>query len=250
MTEGRRFIDLHSHIVFGADDGADSLRKALDMLKLDRDEGAFAVFATPYYGRENGYAPDAGGVLRNFELLKERAAEEVPEIRLYLGTEWYCAWELGDRVRRRDAFRMNETDYILAAFLEYDSEHESWEKINRNLRELQNRGFRPILAHPERCRALQEDRERVRALCRQGILMQVNAFDLERNSKARTRELAQWMAEERLISFIGSDMHGTEPGRRPRVREGLEWLYEHTDEAYADAAAFGNAEKLLGLKQE
>ena len=49
-----------------------------------------------------------------------------------------------------------------------------------------------------------------------------------------------------MISFIGSDMHGTRPGaRRPRMKEGLNWLYGNTDEEYADAVAFGNAEKLL-----
>ena len=248
MAELKKFIDIHSHIIFGADDGAESLGEAIALLKMDRDEGAFAVFATPHWGRENGYAPDAAGVMQKFEMLKERAAEEVPEVKLYLGTEWYCAWELADRVHRRDAFRMNGTDYVLAEFLEFGGVYESWEKISGNLLELQKRGFRPILAHAERYKALQEDRERLRELYDKGILLQVNAFDLELNSSARTRGLAQWLAQERMISFIGSDMHGLPPKRTPKMKEGLWWLYEHTDEEYADAVAFGNAEKLLGMK--
>ena len=243
--EKKRFIDIHSHIIFGADDGVSSLGEAVKVLKQDRDEGATAVFATPHFGRENIFEPDAAMVRRNFEMLKERAAEEVPEIRLYLGTEWYCARDLADRVRRRDAFRMNDTDYVLAEFLEFGGVYESWEKISGNLLELQKRGFRPILAHAERYKALQEDRERLRELHDNGILLQVNAFDLELNSSARTRGLAQWLAQERMISFIGSDMHGLPPKRTPKMKEGLWWLYEHTDEEYADAVAFDNAEKLL-----
>ena len=249
MTENRRFIDIHSHIIFGADDGAQSLTEAIWLLKKDRDEGACAVFATPHYGRENMYTPDAAVVIQKFELLKERAAEEVPEIQLYLGTEWYCAYSLADRVRRRDAFRMNDTDYVLAEFLEYGSVYEPCEKISGNLLELKRQGFRPILAHAERYKAMQEDRERLRELHDRGILLQVNAYDLELNSSARTRGLAQWLAGERMISFIGSDMHGYPPKRDPRMKEGLQWLYEHTDEAYADAVAFGNAERLFGLKK-
>ena len=249
MAELKKFIDIHSHIIFGADDGAESLGEAIALLKMDRDEGAFAVFATPHWGRENGYAPDAAGVMQKFEMLKERAAEEVPEVKLYLGTEWYCAWELADRVHRRDAFRMNGTDYVLAEFLEFGGVYESWEKISGNLLELQKRGFRPILAHAERYKALQEDRERLRELHDKGILLQVNAFDLELNSSARTRGLAQWLAQERMISFIGSDMHGLPPKRTPKMKEGLWWLYEHTDEEYADAVAFGNAEELFHLKE-
>ena len=247
MPERKPFVDTHSHIVFGADDGAQDLREAIELLKLDRDEGAAAVFATPHYGRENGFAPDAALVMRNFELLKERAAQEVPEVRLYLGTEWYCAWTLADRVRRREAFRMNDTEYVLAEFLEYGNTHEPSEKILGNLLELQRRGFRPILAHPERYRALQEDWDMLRKITESGILLQVNAYDLELNLSLKTKDLARWLAKERMISFIGSDMHGTMK-RRPRMEEGINWLYENTDEEYADAVAFGNAEKLLGMK--
>ena len=61
----KKYIDIHSHIIFGADDGAESLTEAVELLKRDRDEGAYAVFATPHYGRENIYTPDAGLVLWN-----------------------------------------------------------------------------------------------------------------------------------------------------------------------------------------
>ena len=246
----KKYIDIHSHIIFGADDGAESLTEAVELLKRDRDEGAYAVFATPHYGRENGFVPDAGLVLRNFQLLKERAAEEVPEVKVYLGTEWYCAWDLGSRIHRQDAFRMNDTEYILTEFLEYGQVHEAWEKISCNLAELRKRGFKPVLAHPERYGALQEEWERVRILHEDGVLMQVNAYDLELNWSVKTRELAQWMAKERLISFIGSDMHGLPPKRPPKMKEGVQWLYEHTDDAYADRVCFGNAEELLGAKAE
>ena len=245
MAENKKFIDIHSHIIFGADDGAGSLDEAIELLKLDREEGAYAVFATPHYGIENIYTPDAALVMQKFELLKERAAAEVPEVKLYLGTEWYCAWTLARRIRCREAFRMNETDYILTEFLEYGEAHEKPETIFYNLMELKSQGFRPILAHPERYAAMQDDRDRLKELTDNGILLQVNAYDLELNGSLRTKNLARWLAKERMISFIGSDMHGLPPKRPPRMKEGLNWLYENTDGEYADAVAFGTAEKLL-----
>ena len=108
-------------------------------------------------------------------------------------------------------------------------------------------GIKTILAHPERYRAIQQDWNLARRICGLGVLLQVNAYDLCLNKNQATRDLAQWMAQEHLISFIGSDMHGTMK-RRPRMEEGINWLYENTDEEYADAVAFGNAEKLLGMK--
>ena len=246
----RRLIDIHSHIIFGADDGVQCLDDAIELLKLDRDEGAYAVFATPHYGTENIYTPEASLVMQKFELLKERAAKEVPEVKLYLGTEWYCAYTLSRRIRQRQAFRMNDPDYILTEFLEYTDYHGEHyadaDRIVTNLMELKSQGFKPILAHPERYTALQKDRDLAKKLHDSGILLQVNAYDLELNMSLKTKDLAQWMAKEKLISFIGSDMHGLPPKKRaPRMKEGIDWLYENTDEAYADAVAFGNAEKLL-----
>ena len=70
----KAFIDIHSHIIYGADDGAQSMTEAIRMLQADRDQGAVAVFATPHYGRENNnFLPPAAGVREKFELLKERA---------------------------------------------------------------------------------------------------------------------------------------------------------------------------------
>ena len=66
MSEPKRFIDIHSHIIFGADDGVRSLDEAIELLKLDREEGAYAVFATPHYGAENIYTPEASLVMQKF----------------------------------------------------------------------------------------------------------------------------------------------------------------------------------------
>ena len=245
MNDVRQFVDIHSHVVFGADDGAGTLDEAIELMKRDRAEGAVAVFATPRYDPETGFVPEASFVLEKFAALREAAAKEIPDLLLFLGSECSCSWDLGRRIRRNKAFRMNGTEYVLASFPEYGRADVSPEMIRDNLAELQRQGFRPILSGPETCRALAENRDLVKELAGSGILFQVNPFNLDRNLSVRTKEAAQWMARERLISFIGSDMRGCSPGRTPRVKEGVAWLYAHTDKAYADAVCFGNAVRML-----
>ena len=95
-------------------------------------------------------------------------------------------------------------------------------------------------------KALQQDWDLAKRICDLGVLLQVTAYDLFLNQKEATRSLAQWMAKEHLISFLGSDMHGTRPGKRtPRMKEGICWLYENVDKEYADEIVFGNAERYL-----
>lgn len=45
----------------------------MKMLDLAYAEGVRVVFATPHYGIENGYAPEAEKVARNFEKLRNMA---------------------------------------------------------------------------------------------------------------------------------------------------------------------------------
>ena len=75
------------------------------------------------------------------------------------------------------------------------------------------------------------------------------------NPKDATRNLAQWLTKEKLISFIGSDMHGTrikhngKPARRLQMKEGVSWLYENVDDEYANDIVRVNAEKYLGVEK-
>ena len=244
----REIADIHSHIVFGVDDGAQTMEEALELLKLDWEEGVRSVFVTPHYGEENGYAPNAEEVMRRFGQLQAAARESLPDLQLYLGTEWYCSEQIVERIRRKEAWPMMPSDWYLVEFLEWGDLTEDGETMLRRLTMMKENSIKTILSHPERYRALQQDYDLVRRICDLGVLLQVNAYDLYLNQKDATRNLAQWMAEERLISFLGSDMHGTRPGKRtPKMKEGVQWLYEHTDAAYADDVVRRNAERILGL---
>lgn len=239
MASEMKAVDIHSHIVFNVDDGAGSLKEAVQLVRLDYEEGIRTLFATPHYGIENGYAPAAETVKRRFAVIRE-AVDFMP---VYLGTEWYCAEDLRERILRKEAFPMGESDFYLVEFLEWGPVSEPAEVIESRLKKLRENGIRLILAHPERYRAVQEDWDLVPRLCDLGVRMQVNAYDIVLNQK--TAALCQWMARQGMISFIGSDMHGLPPKRVPRMKEGIQWLRENVPDA--EAILHGNAEKLLGV---
>ena len=251
-------VDIHSHIIPGVDDGAQSPEEAMELAFLDREEGMDVVFATPHYGIENGYAPDRDRVRQRFEdLQKEIPGDrgECPYVRVLLGTEWYCADTLAHRILKEEAFPMGASGWYLVEFLEWGELIEPAEVMLARLTQLTQAGFRIILAHPERYQAIRRDRDLAKRICGLGVLLQVNAYDFSLNPHPETRDLAQWMAENHLISFLGSDMHGTrikqsgKPARKPQMKEGVRWLYEHVDQEYADDVVRRNAEKYLGVEK-
>ena len=248
-------VDIHGHLIPGVDDGSQSEKETMELLGLVREEGIQCAFATPHYGMENGYKPDREEVGRKYKKLSEFLFLSRSPVNVQLGTEWYCSEQIVERIRNREAFPMGESDWYMVEFLEWGSVTESAEVILRRLKMMKDQGIKTILAHPERYKALQQDWDLARRICDLGVRLQVNAYDLFLNPKDATRNLAQWMAGEELISFIGSDMHGTrikpdgKPARRPQMKEGIRWLYENAEAEYANAVVRLNAEKYLGVKK-
>ncbi len=243
-------VDIHSHVIVGVDDGAQTMEEATELLRLDWEEGIRVVFATPHYGIENGYAPTNEEIWLGFNRVSEAASKAVPGLRVDFGTEWYCAEDIVERIGRHEAWPMMPSDWFLVEFLEWGDVTEPAEVMLRRLKKMKDAGIKTILAHPERYKAIQQDWDLAKRIGDLGVLLQVNAYDLCLNQKDSTRNLAQWLAREELISFIGSDMHGTREGkRRPRMKEGIRWLYENVDDEYANAIVRVNAEKYLNVEK-
>lgn len=245
-------VDIHSHILPGVDFGEKDTEGSLELLAAARAEGIRDVIATPHYGKQIGFAPRADAVRAAFEEIrktKEQKTKALHGLRLYLGEQVYCSGNAAEEFRSGKALRLNNTRYALVDFLEFGVFHEDGKDILERLEKLvKSKAVSPILAHAERYTALQKDRDSLKRIQDMGVLIQVNAFDLALNKNRQTRETAQWLAEERMISFIGSDMNNRFPARMPKMREGIDWLYEHTDEEYADRVVRKNAEKYLKVK--
>ena len=235
------FIDIHSHIIPGVDDGAKTLTESMALLDKAYEEGIRTIIATPHFGIENGYAPSSEIVRKGFSELCDKAAQAHPDVRLFCGCELYFAPE---RLRARAIGRtMAASDYLLVEFLEYGDKHESAAHICNCLIALAVQGkYRPILAHAERYRDFDGKLAEFRHLVQCGVYLQINAYDLFENSNEKTRETTQWLVKNRLAHFIGTDTHWHRP---PVMRSGVEYLYANCSEEYVDALVFGNATKLL-----
>ena len=89
-------FDIHSHIIYGVDDGARTLEEASELVAMDMAEGAEAVIATPHYYLERPTDPEVIRI-RLEELrrhLRETGKGSFPdgeEIPLYAGNEvlWF-----------------------------------------------------------------------------------------------------------------------------------------------------------------
>lgn len=234
-----RMADMHMHIVPGVDDGSSSLTMSEHMLALAYLQGVRAVAATPH---SFAFACQPELVHRQFQALQARLAASPLDMRLFLGCEVRCEpWEMERTLARLEQGvfpSLNGTRYVLAEFSARVSPDQALEMAAK----LRAGGWIPVLAHTERYPALFDGA--LQELSRLGCLFQVNAYSLAEEPDSQTARRARSLLESRLASFLGSDAHRLD-FRPPNVRSGLEYLFQTCPPEYAQAAAWGNAERLL-----
>ena len=223
------FFDLHTHILCGVDDGARTEQETREMLRMAYEDGARAICLTPHFSPYL-FGDTSASSERAFERLREYAAAEYPDLLLYLGHELgyheSCVQALNDgRCRTLAGSR-----YLLVDF----PSSVGFFELRGGMERLLRMGYRPILAHAERYRALRHRLGWVGEFVESGGLVQLNAGSAIGECGGACRR--QWIRLVRrgLVHFIGSDGHNTDT-RPPLVSVCLPLLSQYcTPEVVAD----------------
>jgi len=209
-------IDLHSHVLPGLDDGAPTSADAVAMVELAARAGTTVLVATPHL------RDDHPGV--RADELADRAAEldalvrgyGIP-LRVVPGAEVALARAraASDAELRMATLAGNGLDLLVEP-----PPGPLDPGLALVLADLRRRGFRVMLAHPERVAEWQAAPEELGYLVAAGVLVQVTADALIRPRRARSRRLAERALRAGWVHALASDAHGTD-ARPPDLRPGL-----------------------------
>lgn len=211
-------IDIHTHILFGVDDGAKTIGDSMGILEEEREQGVDKIILTPHYGPKFGH-PDAAMLKEHYLELCEKAGQYYPEIRLYLGSELYYQQETVSDLDKGKALTMNDTRYVLVEF----GVTESYSYIYRAIQDLSYAGYIPIIAHAERYDAVFDHVERVEDLINLGAYIQLNAESLIGGFFDKRASFCKKLAKEGLMHFLGSDCHDFRE-RKPHMAQAAQIL--------------------------
>jgi len=206
-------IDLHCHALPGVDDGPATTADALALLRAALAAGTATVVATPHVSPR--FPTTADTIAAGVEALRAVAP---PGIELLAGAEvaHEPALELPDTELRR--LTLGDSRTLL---LESPLSPAVGPVFERCVDELQGRGYRVLLAHPERAPLFLNQPQRLRALVEGGALCSLTASALS----GRFGQGAKWFALELLrdglAQSVDSDAHDVH-GRPPGLRAGLQ----------------------------
>lgn len=197
-------IDLHSHILFGLDDGAADLGEALDIARAAVADGIAVIAATPHVRDEYPTTPDEME-RRVADVQAGLAAEDIP-LRVVGGGEIAVDWldRFDDEELRR--FGLGGSRYVLV-----ETPYVGWPlDFAERLFALRTRGFRPVLAHPERSSEVQGAPELLQPLVAAGTLVQLTAASVDGRVGKRAQETSLRLLSLECAHLVASDAHAAD----------------------------------------
>ena len=197
------YVDVHSHVLPGIDDGAPDLIEALAMLRAAARSGTTTIAATPHVSSEfpNVRVPELAGRCAK---LRDAIAEEGIEMALASGAEVSLVWalEASDEDLRLASYGQRGGDLLI------ETPSIGVVRLDALLYELRARGLRITLAHPERNPEFQRQPDRLSRLVDQGVLVQVNADTLLGDPRrSATCALGRDLCVHGLVHALASDGH-------------------------------------------
>lgn len=200
---GDNLIDIHSHITFGLDDGAQSLEESIDMAKQAVSEGISTIIATPHH-RHPSYNNPNLIVKKQITFINEQLqAAQIP-LKVLSGQEIRLFGELPFVLESCDELlTLGESKMILIEFPSYNIPHYT-EKL---FYDLLIKGFIPIIAHPELNDEIVKYPDKLYQLIKNGAFSQVTAASVAGVYGRKIQHLSLQMIEYQLTHFIGSDAH-------------------------------------------
>ncbi len=228
-------IDIHSHILWGLDDGAETLEESIAMLKLAAEAGTTDIVATPHANSRYRFQTDV--ITQRIEELKS----QIPgKPRIHRGCDFHLNFEnVQDASQNPDKYAINGGAYML---VEFPDGHLSGMK--RVLTMLLGCGLTPILTHPERHQELRRITDDFQEWVGMGCLVQVTAQSLLGRFGKRSEESGWEMMRRGLVHFIASDAHDT-TDRPPRLDLAFEAITKRYDEALARRLCLDNPKAVL-----
>lgn len=199
-------VDVHCHILPGVDDGPRESREAMEMLRMEFQQGVRRIICTPHL-RKGMFETPMEERLERLDLMKKKLLRMGIPMELYLGCEFHVESEMLAKLKEEPGYAMAGSRYVLTEFPFQITEQEAM----RYLRELISSGYRPVIAHVERYRKLHMP-EAVQQFIQMGAYIQVNAGSLTGAEGWTAKHASRRLLEEGIVHFVGSDAHST--GRR------------------------------------
>lgn len=189
------FVDNHSHVLYGVDDGVKTIEESLEILNFLEAAGTTVLWCTPHIMED---VPNETADLRSrFESLKEAWKGK---IELRLASENMLDSLFMKRLEKDD-FLLHGDNRLLVETSTWASPMDLWGMIGK----INAAGYTPLIAHPERYTYMKMDD--YKRLLDMGAEFQLNMPSILGVYGDRIAKRAEEMLKNGWYVMTGSDCH-------------------------------------------
>lgn len=231
----QELTDIHQHLLWGIDDGADSREIMYSMLREAQKQGIKTIVATSH--ARPGLQPfDMGLYTERLTEAQCFCKTEDLGICVLPGAEIAWTHQTPLALRQGRIPTMGGTDYVLLELWR----NISWQAAQDAVKQLTRAGYCPVLAHPERYLAfIRSPKKTLQFRNETGALLQLNADTVLSPRNYWERRFTEYLLKEGAVDAIASDAHDC-INRPVNMEAAYQWLTIHTDAAYAkELVTFG-----------
>ncbi len=197
-----KFVDIHSHLLPGIDDGAKNIEDSISLISKMYEYGIKNFITTPHV-LGDVYPNSTETIQKKLEEVKSALSKKgLNDVTFRASAEYMMDEQFVERLNADDIIPLKdnlilvEMSYFNAPFNLYDV-----------LFEIQLKGYKPVLAHPERYNFYHNDFQNFYKLKKAGCLFQLNCLSLTEQYGKSVKGTADKLLKENLYDFIGTDTH-------------------------------------------
>ena len=234
-----KFIDIHSHIAWGIDDGMPSIEDAESSLELARNDAIVGICSTPHF------IPGQLDVsIYNEIVSRQKELKEMSPIPIYFGGEVMMNSEFIDGMDLGLYPTLNGSRYML---VEYNVLHDIHSIDYRDdcLYELKVKGFVPVIAHIERYFHSGLDYSIIDNWIDMGCVLQINRTSILGMHGKSIQSNALSLLDDGYCDLIGTDTHRSSGNRISKLSDVYAVVGKRIGFDNADILFYENPKRIL-----
>ena len=193
--------DLHSHLIPGIDDGAQTIEESIQLIKGLKALGYKKIITTPHV-MVDMYPNTRNDILEGLKKLRKAVAKEKIDIEIEAAAEYMLDDGFDKLVEEKEVLTLGDR-YLLFE----TSMISSYPGLEDAIFKMRTKGYIPIMAHPERYVYMKEDFKKYIRLKDMGCLFQLNLLSLIGYYGAPSRKIAVKLLQEGMVDFMATDLH-------------------------------------------
>lgn len=238
-------IDLHCHFLPGIDDGPETLAQALELARAAVDDGITHSVLTSHVDPERYTNQLSNLEVAITDFSRALVQANIP-LEVRLGCEARLCPELIDLISDNQIPFLGEVDGWRILLLEFPHQMIPVGS-NRFIYHLLKQKIRPLIAHPERNKAIMAQPDKIQEFTDAGCWLQFTAGSLAGRFGNQAQQVAFQLIEEGFHCIAATDAHNLN-NRPPRLSEGREALSQRYGPAVAQSMVVDRPRQIYGVE--